>query len=187
LSLLGLSCSTARVLTTEEQTAYDLINSIGNDLYYKTLTNNLHKYDDDKISEYIYPKGVSALWRLSSHPFAPLNLDSIFSKQEIEHLTKKTINLKRIKLDRDFILNSISIYRTKGYGSKINFPIISRDGDYGVVFFQDYMEESIKIYKREVDGWVEFCNAPLSISEPIISEVTNKPQKKKFKTGNLKE
>ena len=185
LGLFLFSCSAVKDLTKEEQAAYDVINAIGLDLYYKTLSNDLHNNDSDIISEFIYNKQTSPLWNMSSPPYKPVLLTELFSEKELESLKAKARNTKKIKLNRDYILNNIALYKSKDYSTRINFPILSQDGTYAVVYFQNYMEESIKIYKKEEGAWKQYVYASISISEPAITTMLKRKPPKNYKKGKL--
>jgi hypothetical protein len=181
LSLINLSCSAGKVLTAEEQDGYDIINHHYLDVYNKTLSNKLDKYNSyESIDKLI--KSFENWEYLTTLSFKNISLKDLLSGKELESLVKKAEGLKRVKLNRNFLRNTVSLY-SEGRIVRINFPLISDDGKYGFVYQETFGGTSIRVFKKEEDGWKIFAYAGLAIYDYDISAYKKVPEK--YKPGKL--
>ncbi len=181
VSLLTLSCRSGKALTAEQQAGYDIINHHYLDIYHKTLSNKLDKYNQHESIDQLV-KSFEDWKYLLTLSFEYISLKDLLSDEELESLVKKAEGLKRVKLNRDFLRNSVSIY-SEGRVARINFPLISDDGKYGIVYQETFGGTSIRVFKKEEDGWKRFAYAGLAIHDYAISAYKKVPEK--YKPGKL--
>lgn len=154
ISLINLSCSAGKVLTAEQQAGYDIINAhfsrnkkngvyITKAINRRTVTTrSAFVHDFSNITSEAFAGWISGF----KHNNGP-SFEEVFTKERAQRFTEKTQNLGQIKLDPNFILNNINLYRgEKAYIYNISFPIISDDGNYGIMYVGTIQGEDVYTY-----------------------------------------